>query len=210
MSKVIVETQDKNVIRAVKNLDAIFKKQINVKEIILGDVVQELEILPNHKSIGPKFKGDAKKVVELLKTHNPCKIKSGLDKESFYDLDGFKISPDDVVFNYLLPKGYEISEFENGKVYLYTVITDDLKSEAISREVIRRIQEMRKQANLNVEEYIHSYVDSSFEKDLKYHEDYIKKETRSKLLLFSKQDNFINKEWDIEGDKFLIGIKKLA
>lgn len=209
MSKAIVETQDKNVIKAVNTLSEIIKKQINVKEIVLGEVVQELEILPNHKSLGPKFKGDAKKVVELLKTHNPCIIKSGLEKEGFFDLDGFKISPEDVNFNYLLPKGYELSEFENGRIYLYTEITEELKSEAIAREVIRRIQEMRKQADLNVEEYIHSYVQSSFEKELKQHQDYIKRETRSKTLLFSKDNTFIEKEWDIDGDKFLIGIKKL-
>jgi len=210
MSKVIVETQDKNVIRAVTALSDIIKKQINVKEIVLGEVVQELELLPNHKSLGPKFKGDAKKVVELLKTHNPCIVKSGLDKNGFFDLDGYKIVPEDITFNYLLPKGYELSEFENGRVYLYTEITEELKSEAIAREVIRRIQEMRKQANLNVEEYIHSYTQSSFDAELKHHEDYIKRETRSKILLFSKQDNFVDREWDIDGDKFLIGIKKLS
>ncbi len=209
ISKVIVETQDENVKRAVLALSEIMKKQINVKEIVIGEVIQELEILPNHKSIGPKFKGDAKKVVELLKSHNPCLIKSGFEKDGLFNLDGFQISPEDVNFNYLLPKGYELSEFENGRVYLYTVITDDLKSEAIAREVIRRIQEMRKQANLNVEEYIHAYVESNFESDLKNHEDYIKKETRSKILLFSKENNFIDKEWEIDGDKFLIGIKKL-
>ncbi|KYC47177.1 MAG: Isoleucine--tRNA ligase [Candidatus Methanofastidiosum methylothiophilum] len=209
ISKVIVETQDENVKRAVLALSEIMKKQINVKEIVIGEVIQELEILPNHKSIGPKFKGDAKKVVDLLKTHNPCFIKSGFEKDGVFDLDGFQISPEDVNFNYLLPKGYELSEFENGRVYLYTVITEELKSEAIAREVIRRIQEMRKQANLNVEEYINSYVESTFESELKHHEDYIKRETRSKSLVFSKDNNYIDKEWEIDGDKFLIGIKKL-
>jgi len=208
ISKVIVETQEENVKRAVLALSEIMKKQINVKEIVIGEVVQELEILPNHKSIGPKFKGDAKKVVELLKTHNPCFIKSGFEKDGLFDLDGFQISPEDVNFNYLLPKGYELSEFENGRVYLHTVITEELKSEAIAREVIRRIQEMRKQANLNVEDYINSYVESNFELDLKHHEEYIKRETRSKSLLFTKDNDFIDKEWEIDGDKFLIGIKK--
>lgn len=209
ISKAIVETQDENVKRAVQALSGIMKKQINVKEIVIGEVIQELEILPNHKSIGPKFKGDAKKVVELLKSHNPCLIKSGFEKDGLFNLDGFEISPEDVNFNYLIPQGYELSEFENGRVYLYTVITEELKSEAIAREVIRRIQEMRKQANLNVEEYINSYVESNFESDLKNHEDYIKRETRTKILLFSKDNNYIDKEWEIDGDKFLIGIKKL-
>ena len=68
---------------------------------------------------------------------------------------------------------------------------------------------MRKQANLNVEEYINSYVESNFESDLKNHEEYIKRETRSKILLFSKDNKYIDKEWEIDGDKFLIGIKKL-
>ena len=68
---------------------------------------------------------------------------------------------------------------------------------------------MRKQANLNVEEYINSYVESNFESELKYHEGYVKRETRSKSLAFVKQSNFMDKEWEIDGDKFLIGIKKL-
>jgi hypothetical protein len=68
---------------------------------------------------------------------------------------------------------------------------------------------MRKQANLNVEEYINSYVQSNFESDLKLHEDYIKRETRTKSLIFSKEGNYIDKEWEIDGDTFLIGIKQL-
>lgn len=209
MSKVIVETQDETIKKAVISLSEIMKKQINVKEIVIGEVVQELEILPNHKSLGPKFKGDAKKVVELLGAVDSCLIKSGLEKEGTFDLKGFQITPEDVNFNYILPKGYQLSEFENGKIYLYTEITEELKSEAIAREVIRRIQEMRKQSNLNVEDYISSYIVSNFESDLKIHEDYIKHETRSKSLAFSKNNDYTGKEWEIDGDKFLIGIQKL-
>ena len=209
MSKVIVETQDETVKKAVISLSEIMKKQINVKDIVIGEVVQELEILPNHKSLGPRFKGDAKKVIELLDTVNPCLVKSGLEKEGTFDLKGFQIIPEDITFNYLLPKGYQLSEFENGKIYLYTEITEELKSEAIAREVIRRIQEMRKQSNLNVEDYINSYIVSNFESDLKAHEDYIKHETRSKSLAFSKNKDYTGKEWEIDGDKFLIGIQKL-
>ena len=93
-------------------------------------------------------------------------------------------------------------------VYVYTVLDEELKREAFAREVVRRIQEMRKELDLNVEEFIESVVDID-RKLVKGWEDYIKHETRSVKLEFRKPTDGYIKEWDIEGMKVAIGIKRL-
>jgi len=102
------------------------------------------------------------------------------------------------------------SEFSKGTVYIDTEITEEIKSEGFAREIIRRIQNMRKEANLNVEDFIETDVDTNPEITslLKKQEKFIKNETRSKNIVFGKAEGTLIKEWEIENEKFVIGVKK--
>ena len=113
-----------------------------------------------------------------------------------------------MIVEYRLPEGYEFEEFSKGNVYIYTVLDEELKREAYARELVRRIQEMRKELDLNVEEFINVVVD--FPKELvEGWEGYIKSETRAKSLVFGKPENGYIKEWNIEGVKAVIGIERI-
>ena len=123
------------------------------------------------------------------------------------EFDGEKIERDYLEFEFKVPENYSYEEFSRGVVYVYTEIDEELKREAYARELVRRIQEMRKELDLNVEEFI--VVTLEFDEELvKGFEDYIKTETRAKELIFGKAEGYV-KEWDIEGERAKIGIKRL-
>jgi len=104
------------------------------------------------------------------------------------------------------------SDFSKGTVYVDTEITEEIKSEGFAREIIRRIQNMRKEANLNVEDFIETCVDTNPEITglLKKQEKFIKNETRSKNIAFGEVEGVLVKEWEIENEKFVIGVKKVV
>jgi len=96
-------------------------------------------------------------------------------------------------------------------IYLYTVVDDELKKEAFARELVRRIQEMRKELDLDVEEFIEATVGMDA-RLVSGWEDYIMRETRAEKLIFAEPASGAAggyvKEWDIEGIRVPIGIKR--
>ncbi len=111
-----------------------------------------------------------------------------------------------LVVEYKVPEGYEYAEFGGGVVYIYKELDEELIREAYARELIRRIQEMRKELDLDVEEFIETTVEMDSEL-VRGWEDYIRSETRSEKLEFGKVEGYI-REWSIEGKKIRIGIKR--
>ncbi len=109
--------------------------------------------------------------------------------------------------------GGTASEFSRGKIYVDTEITEELKAEAFAREIIRRVQEMRKQANLDVEDYIATGITANekFSNYLMSWLEFIKKETRSKSFEFKTAlEGDLVKDWDIEGEKINLSIRKIG
>ena len=107
------------------------------------------------------------------------------------------------------------SEFAGGNVFVNTNITLEIRQEAMARELIRRIQDMRKDLDLDVEANINVDVETSPEfKDLIVPQsEVISHEVRAKSLIItdteecSKDSKDYTKEWDIEGEKVIISIK---
>ena len=90
-------------------------------------------------------------------------------------------------------------------------LSEDLIDEGLARELINRIQNLRKEADLAVTDRIEVYVDSMPERiklAISHKEEYIKNETLMVKFLDEQDDNLILKEISIGEDSFLIGLKK--
>lgn len=202
LRELVVETGSENVRKAVEMLAEIVKTQTNVKSVrVVSSFEKEVVIKPNYKVVGPLLKDKAGKFAEYAAT-----LKEIPEKIEF---EGVEIDGNEaLIAEYKLPEGYEYADFPGGFVYIYKELDDELLREAYARELIRRIQEMRKELDLEVEEFIESSIemDASL---VEGWEDYIKSETRSERLKFGKADGYV-KEWDIEGMKVKIGIKRMS
>ena len=78
-------------------------------------------------------------------------------------------------------------------IILNTTLDEDLIKEGIAREVVSKVQNLRKEKDFDIENRINLYYDSDdyFEGVLKDYEDYIKKETLALDVI--KKDNLVNK-----------------
>jgi isoleucyl-tRNA synthetase len=206
LRKVVIESRDENVRKAVEMLESIIKAQCNVKEVeVVDEFEKEIVVKPNYKVVGRVLKEKVKDFAKYIESLSKEELKK-IAESGVVEFGGIKLE-NAVVVEYKLPEGYEVAEFSKGNVYVYTVLDEELKREAYARELVRRIQEMRKELDLNVEEFIEVTVDF----DAKLVEgwtDYIKRETRAVKLEFGKPEDGYIKEWDIEGMKVVIGIKR--
>jgi isoleucyl-tRNA synthetase len=95
-------------------------------------------------------------------------------------------------------------------VELDTEITEELKLEGLARELVRIIQDMRKELRFNVEDRIDTrYVaDGMIVRAIDRHADYIKNETLSRTLESGREDGFDGKQMMLEGEQLWIGLKR--
>ncbi|HEX9816842.1 MAG TPA: DUF5915 domain-containing protein, partial [Candidatus Thermoplasmatota archaeon] len=97
-----------------------------------------------------------------------------------------------------------------GTVILDARMTPELEAEGWAREIVRRIQEMRKEARFNLDDFIETRISASATvvKHASGWTDYIRDETRSRSVAFNGDTHgaALVKEWDIEGEKVTIGV----
>ena len=206
LRKLIVEGGE-DVRRAVENLEEIIKNQCNVKEV---EYVQEFQkavvAKPNYRKLGPLLKDRVKSFAEFVNSMGQDELKKVVE-DGKVEFDGIELDVNEVLeIEYHAGDEYSVAEFGKGAVYLTTSLDEGLMREAFAREIVRRIQEMRKEMNLDVDEFIKTTADFS-QSEVEGWIEYIKEETRSKEIIFGEPSGYI-REWDIDGRKIRIGIER--
>ena len=216
VSDITVVSQDENVLNAVQKLSEIIKDQSNTKEVICASEFENLSFTakPNLKILGPKLKGDMGKVVKGLKEADGNQIKAELEANGSVTIEGIELNSEEVLFDSQLPDDFVSSEFSGGNVFVNTNVTLEIKQEAMARELIRRVQDMRKDLDLDVEANIDVSITSSADfKDLIVPQsEFISHEVRASSMIITDSeacegcDDYV-KEWDIEGEEVIISIR---
>jgi isoleucyl-tRNA synthetase len=207
--RVVVESQDEDVTEAVESLSALLTERVNAREV---QVVSEFDELvsraePKMSVIGPEFGGDAQKIMEAVEGKRREEIEGGVD----VDGDVIELGDEMVEYRAEPPENVSAADFEGGTVYVDTSLTDEIESEGYARDIVRRVQEMRKQLDLDVEESIRTSLSVDDERVRAFvdeHREFIAEETRTSE--FAEDGEFdLVEEWDVEGVAVTIGIERL-
>lgn len=106
-------------------------------------------------------------------------------------------------------QGLDGAEFSGGKIFIDFDVTPEIEAEGYTRELIRRIQQMRKDMKLNVEQYINCDVSAEpyLAELFSTWTDHISSEVRAKKLVFTDSPGGDDiKTWDVMGKDIVIGI----
>ena len=198
----VLDDADRQDIEAVSDL---IKSEVNVKELELIDDTTGIivkSIKPNFKVLGPKFGKKMRFVtaeLQKMSGEDIAKIEREGSIEIMVDgqpeqllLDEVEISTQDI-------EGWLVANQGNLTVALDVTITEELKSEGIARELINRVQNMRKDSGLEVTDKINLYLkkEAQVEKAVKDNAAYIKNETLTKeLIIKDSLDNGNPVEFD--------------
>jgi isoleucyl-tRNA synthetase len=119
-----------------------------------------------------------------------------------------------VSFKEEMPENFAMGSFDDGRVYIDLTIPKELVREGFVREIVRRLQEMRKRLDLPVDAFVEAYVTVPDPQKLEWLEDerdYLMEEVRAETLHLLRPDQEKPKanaeeNWQIEGHTFQMGL----
>ena len=188
----VLDTQFKTDVEAVADL---IKSEVNVKEIEFIDDTSDLlikSLKPNFKVLGPKYGQNMKHAVrainalgnkDIAKLEKDGQLEININGESqVLNLDEVEVISEDI-------EGWLVTSQKNITVALDINIDDKLKNEGIARELVNRIQNLRKDSDLNVTDHIIVEIqnDNSIVKAVEENLTYIKRETLTQNISFANQ-----------------------
>ncbi|MBA6152136.1 isoleucine--tRNA ligase [Gelidibacter maritimus] len=177
----------KNEILAVADL---IKSEVNVKEIeVLEDASDILvkQIKPNFKVLGPRFGKDMKAVAQVISGFDAANIRE-IEQNGTLDMEvngkSIKLELSDVEITSQDIEGWLVASSGPLTVALDVTITDELRKEGIARELVNRIQNLRKDSGYELTDRIvvHFQKDEPIINAINKNLDYIKTETLTEEL----------------------------
>ncbi|MFW5957367.1 MAG: isoleucine--tRNA ligase [Natronomonas sp.] len=213
VQRVVVAADDEEASEAVDAYRGLLRDRLNAREIELVEPGVDWEELSysvraDMSILGPAFGEEAGEVMNALNAVSLGEASVEALEAAVSDELGRSVELEDemVSFNTETPAGVEGTAFsvsgdDRGIVYVDTTITEDIESEGYAREVIRRIQEMRKELDLDLEAEIRvelAVADERISGLIREHEDLIAEEVRA-ASIDGVDDSAHRKEWDIEG-----------
>jgi isoleucyl-tRNA synthetase len=194
---------------------SIIEEELNVKAVEFVSDMSELisySFKPQLKTVGPKYGKHLGAIREWLANIDGTSAKKELDTEGFISLvqgeDTIKLYEEDLLIDIKQKEGYYTFSDKGTTVTLDTNLTPELVEEGIVREIVSKIQTMRKEAGFEVMDHI--YLGISGNDKLYAIADKNKEEIFSDVLALDLKAELsgYEKEWDINGDKVTLSVEK--
>ena len=192
LQKVMIPVLDENQRAEIEAISDLVKAEVNVKEIILLDDDSGIlvkQIKPNFKALGPRFGKDMGLISKEIQGFSADQINE-LDKQGTLDIviagNSVTLSLEDVEITSQDIEGWLVANSNGITVALDITISEELKNEGIARELVNRIQNIRKDSGFEVTDKIKVQIKSNgiLEQAVLKNEDYIKSETLTDDLVF--------------------------
>ncbi|MCX6734016.1 MAG: class I tRNA ligase family protein [Candidatus Peregrinibacteria bacterium] len=183
LASVSIATPDEVSVDVIEKYRDIILEELNVKQIEyireLGDRVK-IKYTPKSKLLGPKFGKDVQDIIRMVKSGDIQAIAGGR-----YQVGSFVLNAEDIEVGYEAQDGAGVASENGYTLLLDTHITETLVQEGIAREIVRFVQDMRKEATYDVSDRISLVVESEhveISTAVTAFADYIRKETLAEEL----------------------------
>jgi isoleucyl-tRNA synthetase len=201
----------------MKNVDVI-QDELNVKQVRLLDAATEAvshTVKPLPKQLGQKYGNKFPALQKAILALNPeevaAKLQANQPVEVKLDGETYQILSDEVEVKALAKEGFAVAEEGAYVAALVTELTPELIAEGLAREFVRRVQDLRKTADLDVADRIELFVEASagLKSAIEAHKDYITAETLTTKLSFANPPtNASVVEDEFENEKVKVGLVK--
>jgi|TARA_B100000315_G_scaffold10804_1_gene10454 isoleucyl-tRNA synthetase len=221
VKELVIAVKDNEVNNAVEKLAEIIKKQVNVKGIKLVEVMPNIKvnIKADYSKIGPDFGDKAPKIIAHLTINSPETVLNSIKEKGKYsfkvDNEEVSIVKEHLIVTREVPLPYEEGTFKKGSIYINREMTDELEAEGFAREIMRRVQSLRKKAGLQKSDSISLFIrtDDDLKAMLKDWNLVIKEKVgasqfRVSELQPSKMHAFSSKE-KVKGKEFELYLEKI-
>lgn len=194
------------------DLKELVEDELNVKTLEISDGSGEYidyEVKPQLKTLGPKYGSFLGKIREIMNTSEReivAAVKNGGRFKREVEGKEIDLGEDDVLISVHNKSGFSAESDGDTTVVLDTELNDELVFEGAEREIVSKIQTMRKDAGFDVTDHI----EVGFKAEGIALQVFEKGEFKKDVLcdkLNEKLDGY-TKDWDINGDKVIISVKR--
>jgi isoleucyl-tRNA synthetase len=212
LQKVMIPVLDENQRLEIEAVSELIKAEVNVKEILLLDDASGVlvkHIKPNFKALGPRFGKDMVLIAKEIDNFSAEKI-GQLESNGSTDViiggKSITLTVADVEISSQDIEGWLVANSNGITVALDIVISAELKKEGIARELVNRIQNIRKDSGFEVTDKIKVHLQKSdtLEEAIEPNLEYIKSETLTEELVFEED---LENGTEIEFDEIKTKIK---
>ena len=190
---------------------SIIQNEVNVKEIVMyNDNIEDIatmEVVINMKECGKKFGASLKDILQAQK-NGDWQIENNTLKIAGFTLDNTLFS---VIYKPKDGSKAMLCSNHNVLVMIDLNTTDELVLEGLSRDLIRLIQQTRKDNGFEIADRITTNIytnDEVFDEILKVWGNFIKEQTLSNDIVVKSINAYEGKEFEIEGHKFYLTLVK--
>ena len=210
ISEVILDGKNEKVLKDLVNL---IKEELNVKEVVFSkelDKYINFEVKPNFKVCGKIFgqyiKEFQTKLLDLSE-EEISSLEAGNSISLVVNDANVSVTPDMVDIRISAKEGFDAAHLNNNFIVLNTTLTKELIDEGIVRELISKVQQMRKNKDFNVEDRIHLYYSGSnnFTEIVNTYNVLIKHET---LAVDINEKDDLTEEFDLNGELVKLDVVK--
>ena len=194
----------------------IIEDELNVKEVEFTNDVRaysSYSFKPQLKTVGPKYGRLLGKIKQALSEVDGNTAMDELNEKGqlTFDIDGetVELTKDDLLIEIAQTEGFESGNDGDITVVLDTNLTPELVEEGFMREIISKIQTMRKEAGFEVMDKITVYSDGNdkIAELISKNEDTVKNDVLATEIITGKIEGY-SKEWNINGENVTFGVKK--
>ncbi|WP_026714826.1 isoleucine--tRNA ligase [Flavobacterium daejeonense] len=195
LQKVMIPVLDERQRTEIEAVSDLIKAEVNVKEIELLDDASGVlvkQIKPNFKALGPRFGKDMVLISKEIQNFSSEQINQ-LDKEGNINIviagKDVTLSLEDVEITSQDIEGWLVANSNGITVALDITISEELRKEGVARELVNRIQNIRKDSGFEVTDKIKVYLQSNavLEAAVNENKGYIQSETLTEELVFDTQ-----------------------
>jgi len=216
LAKVLVFTGEKRSLD--DDMVDIVKDELNVKDFVFVKEAIDLvtyRIMPDNKLLGPRFGARFPKVRAALEALDPIKVadnvSSGIKLSLEVDGQAVDLEPQEILVTTQPVEGLAVASDKVLTVAVDATITPELHTEGLAREIVRRVQSMRKNAGFNIEDRITTYYETEGDLAQVFQTwgDYIKAETLSTdLIPEAPHSGSYDEAHNVDGEEITIGVRK--
>ena len=203
----------------VNRLNAFVHDELNVKEIVFTedlDAFAQVTLKPNFKVLGPKYGKGVQAIAKALATADTMQIKAELEANGSLQVEAsgetYTLEESDIDVQTQNREGFFVEVDARKFVALSTELTHELVLEGMARELVNKIQNMRKEADFNVSDRIKLSLNTKSKivtEAFETHQEYILSETLTTEVTESPGENAFSLDQKLNGEPATLSVEQI-
>ena len=216
LAELLVKPRSADEAAVLRRNEALVLDELNAKALVILEDESEVvafEVKPNLPALGPRLGAELAAVRSALAALDPAEVAAAVRAGSPVAVAGHELAAEDFLLEMREREGFAAASEAGYTVAVTTTITPELADEGIARELVRRIQDLRREAGFALSDRITTWYEGgdAIARVLATHGDYVRAETlTTELVAAAPPDDVQRAEFEVEGAAVVIGVRREA